>query len=179
MNVPKRLSLAAAGLLAALHGAPASATLMVDAAVTPLGGSFLYELTVDNASADDFSVITLDAPIADPLIDPSLTAPSGFLALYDSVLGLVDLVEDAAFFAAGSVVSGFSFESGAGPGDGFFTTFLALTTLGEIVPGDVTISVARAVSEPGLAALLATGLVLMLVSFRGARSALPTTEVKS
>ena len=64
-------------------------------------------------------------------------------------------------------------------GDGFFTTFLALTTLGEIVAGDVTISVARAVSEPGLAALLATGLVLMLVSFRGARSALPTTEVKS
>ncbi len=179
MNVLKRIAIAAAGLAGALQGAPAGAALMVDALVTPGGGSFLYELTVDNASGDDFSIVTLDAPLADPSIDPSLTAPAGFLALYDDVLGFVDLVEDSAFFAAGSIVSGFSFESGAGPGDGFFTTFVGLTTLGEPFAGEVSISVAQAVAEPGLASLLGTGLVLMLVSIRGARSASSTTEVKS
>ncbi len=179
MKVSKGLSVAAAGLIAALQGAPASGALMVDALVTPLGGSFLYDVTVDNASADDFSLVTLDAPIADPLIDPSLTAPAGFLALYDDVLGLLDLVEDSALFEAGSIVSGFSFESGAGPDDGFFRTFVGLTTLGEPFTGEVSLSVARAVSEPGLAALLGAGVVLTLVSFRGACSASPTMEVKS
>ena len=56
----------------------ARAVLTVDATVTPLAGSFLYEFSIANTGPEDVILVTiLDAPLADPLIDPTLMFPAG------------------------------------------------------------------------------------------------------
>lgn len=135
-------------------------SLVVSANVTPLSGSYRYEFTITNtlltSPDDDVVVISIvDAPMGDPLIGPSLETPPGFLALYDSGLGIVDFLEDTSNFAAGTTTSGFRFESLAAPGSGFFSTFEAFTVGGDFLTGNVQTQV---VPEPG--SCLVFGLVL-------------------
>jgi hypothetical protein len=143
--------------LAALAAPAASAQLMLDATVLPLGGSFRYDFTVTNPGPDEYVLVTIDdAPTGDALITATLAAPAGFLGLYDDALGLVDFLEDGSFFTAGSLTGGFGFESLAGP-DLFFTGFTALTTTGDPFSGRINVTV---VPEPGAVAAGA-GLALL------------------
>lgn len=135
------------------------AGILVFGTITPGGGSFHYDLSVENTGPEDFAIVSLDAPVGDPLIAPSLTAPAGFLASYDGGFGFLDFLEDTDFFAAGTTTSGFSFDALAGPGDAF-TTFNALTLLGDTFSGPVDLTV---VPEPRFTALTA-GLALLAVA---------------
>jgi len=124
----------------------AQAAIFVRATVTPLGGSFRYVFEVENTGPDDFVIVSIvDAPVADPLIDPTLTTPAGFLGSYDGGLGIVDFIEDADLFATGTTHGGFRFDSLAGP-SGAFGSFEALTTSGALVSGSVQLTV---VNPPG------------------------------
>lgn len=119
-GAPERSFHASILALALLTAPIVSAVPIVDMTVTPLGGSFRYEISVNNTSAEDVILVTItDAPIGDALITATLTAPTGFLASYDSGLGFVDLIEFTALFAAGTTVSGFSFESLSSPASHF------------------------------------------------------------
>lgn len=172
MNRTHRMLVAAAALAAVVHGGDAKAVLMVDGTVEPIGGgAFHYALTVDNDTADELAIITLDAPFGDPLIGASLTGPPGFVTSYDDVLGFLDLLADTAFFVPGSVVGPFEFDSLTGIGDGFFTTVMAITTLGDLVDGEIRLTPAQAaVAEPALPALLLTGLLPLLAVPRRGRA---------
>ena len=138
-----------------------AAQISVDILVTPLsGGSFRYEVTIGNAGPDDVVLVTLvDAPLGDPLIDPTLIWPPGFLASYDPGLGLVDFLEDTDLFAAGTSVSGFQFDSLAGPD--FFRAFEALTVFGDPDSGSTNITLVP-VPEPSTLLLAACSLMLIV-----------------
>lgn len=126
--------------------------LTVQSTVSSLGGGlFQYDFSLTNDGLQDIAIVSLNAPTSDALIASSLTAPAGFLALYDGALGFVDFLEDSDLFGVGRTISGFSFESMTGPGGGFFDVFEAIDVTGNIVAG----TVAR-VPEP------ATGLLLGL-----------------
>jgi hypothetical protein len=141
---------------------PAPAQLIVDALVTPLGGSVRYDITVNNNTAEDISIVTiLDAPLLDPLIDPSLIAPPGFLADYDDALGLIAFLEDADLFGVASSVSGFSFESMATP-EANFTSFEALSVLGNTFTGSIRITPADVIIPESGTSLAAAGVLLCL-----------------
>jgi hypothetical protein len=151
----------AAGL--ALLVAPgAEASLLVSDTVTPFGAGSHHALTVTNTGPADVVLVSiLDAPIADALIDASLTAPDGFLALYDGGLGVIDLVEAAALFAVGTSAGSFTFDSGAPLGAPFFTSFRAFTVAGDLLAGTVATRV------PGPDGLVAAALgALMLGAAR-------------
>jgi hypothetical protein len=150
------------GFLAALLPT-AQAALFVTGTITPLGASFRYDLTVENTGPDDYVLVTIDAPLGDPLIGPTLTGPAGSQASYDAGLGLLDLVEDTDFFAAGSVAGLFTFESLAGPGEAF-SSFNALTPLGGTAAGNLQL---RVIPEPaGAGIALALGLLAAAFGFR-------------
>jgi len=113
------------------------AAVMVRGTVTPIAGAFRYTFEVENTGPGDFVLVSLvDAPLADPLIAPTMTTPAGFLGSYDGVLGIVDFIEGTMLFAAGTTRSGFRFDSLAGPGTAF-TLFEALDTQGGMVTGTV------------------------------------------
>ncbi len=132
--------------LGTLASTSAHALLIVEATVTPATDRFHFDLVIDNTSGDDFSLITLaNAPIDDALLAASITGPAGFGVNYDPALGLIDLLEGATPFLSNSRTSGFSFDSATPPSAGFFSSFHAITTLGDIVTGDV-----RVVREPVL-----------------------------
>jgi hypothetical protein len=116
-------------------GPRAGAALVdLELAVTPLSGAFHYDATIRNNGLIDLTLVSiLDAPIADPLIDPSLSAPAGFVALYDSTLGIIDFLEDTTLFGAGQTVSGFSFNSSVMPGS-FYTTFRRSISMAPVSP---------------------------------------------
>jgi hypothetical protein len=120
MNRPQTCVLAFAALVAVLPTSILHGAVVVVGTVTPLGGSYRYEASVENTDAVNYLFVSLmDAPPGDPLINPSLTAPAGFLASYDSGWGIVDLLADADEFAAGTTVGMFSFESLTPPSQGF------------------------------------------------------------
>jgi hypothetical protein len=121
-----------------------------------------------------YSLVSIvDAPLGDPLIDPSLTAPAGFLGSYDSGLGIIDFIEFTEFFAAGMSIGGFSFETLAGP-IGAFSMFEAFTTLGDFASGGITWNVRPGPSVPepkgALIPILALGFGLIAVSPKLRRS---------
>lgn len=146
----------------------ASATVMVEATVTPLaGGVFHYDLAVVNASILDLFLVTIvDMPLADPLIDGTLTSPAGFLASYDGGLGFLDLLGDiTAEFPLGRTEP-FAFDSLAGPAS--FMAFEAFDLAGFPVPavtGTLTFIIVD-VPEAVTASLFAVGLALLPIALR-------------
>lgn len=156
-----------------LVAATARGAVVVTGTATPLGGSFRYDLTVANSGPEDFVLVSLvDAPLADPLIGVTLTVPAGFLGSYDSGLGFVDFLEGADLFAAGTTVTGFGFESLAGPA-GAFTAFEALGVNGENASGPVTIVTVPEPSDSPVAFALGLG----LAAAAGRRNRPPSTPV--
>jgi hypothetical protein len=150
-----------------------AAGLSLSGTVTPLSGSFLYQLAIANAGPDDFAIVSIiDAPLADPLIAGSLTKPAGFLGSYDGGAGFIDFLEDTDLFAASTTKSGFSFESLAGPA-GAFAAFEGLTTQGSLATGGITWAV-RSVPEPagGLISALVIGLGFVAASRATRRSSI-------
>ena len=139
----------------------ARAAIIVDATITPMGGGvFHYEISITNNEAEDVVLVTItDAPLADPLIDPTLTVPAGFLGNYDDGLGFVDFIADTVDFTVGSTISGFSFDSLGSPPT-YFTQFQALSVNGTQFEGDITSTVVQ-VPEPAGLALLALGLAIL------------------
>ncbi len=134
----------------------AHATLIVEATVTPIGGLFHYDFSVTNNAAEDVVIVSItDAPVGDPFIDPSLVAPVGFLASYDSGLGFVDFLEDTDLFGVGTTKSGFMFDSASGPTATTFSTFEALTVQGNLLTGQIRTNV---IPEPGTITLLLVGM---------------------
>jgi len=109
----------------------------IDGTQQPIAGGYHYEFTIDNTSGpQEVAIITLDAPLGDPLIGGSLTTPAGFLGNYDGGLGLVDFLGDTSLFSAGSITSGFSFDSAGSP-PAFFSTFTALDVTGGVLTGTI------------------------------------------
>lgn len=116
------------------------AALNVSATVSPAGGGlFHYVFSIQNTGPDDVAIVSIGAPVNDAYIDPSLTAPSGFISSYDPLLGFMDFLEDTDLFAAGTLADGFAFDSASGPAGGFFKTFEALTVNGDKITGNVTL----------------------------------------
>lgn len=138
---------------------PAQAALILDATITGPSPHFHYEYSVENTGPEEIVIVSIvGVPLGDPDIGPSLTAPAGFLASYDSGLGIVDFLADAGLFAAGTTVSGFSFDSFAPPGA---VTFTALGSLGETFAGATEGPVGAAIPEPVSGLLLGLGLGLL------------------
>jgi hypothetical protein len=155
------LALFACGMVHSAH-----ATLIVNSTVADLGGGkFHWDFSITNPGPVDIALVSLiTAPIGDPFIGSSLSAPPDFLALYDDLLGIVDFVEGATVgFAAGTTAEFFGFDSAAGPGAGFFNTFTALDVFGNELTGSVRIP------EPVGLSLLALGGLLVGVSSQNKR----------
>jgi hypothetical protein len=93
----------------------ARAQITVDPTITFLGGLFHYEYAVTNNEPEDLVLVTLEGIPLDPGAILNLTAPTGFLASFDSGLGLVDFISDTDVFAFLTTVSGFSFDSPFSP----------------------------------------------------------------
>jgi len=151
------------GLCAFLAPSVARANLTVDALVTPLGGGvFHYEFSITNINhADLFLVTVTDAPLGDQRISDTLFAPQGFLASYDSGLGLLDFVGDSTPNFPIGKTDGFAFDSTFGPTTNF-TTFEAFTEADFPDPaatGQVRATIVQVVPEPASLILVAMGLV--------------------
>ncbi len=157
------LALAAASSLLQLS---APAGLFVDLSATPLsGGSYAYNASVSNTGPKDVAIVSLiDAPLNDPQIAPSLTAPAGFSANYDPGLGFLDFLADASF-AAGTTVGGFSFESLIAPMTAF-NLFEALTVDGDLISGRVRYPGTNVPDTGSSLATLAIGLAVVGVARR-------------
>jgi len=153
-NLPKRLRGLLMALVACGLSHTAHALLIVTSTVSPVGGNFHHEFSIENSGSIDFSIVSLAAPIGDPLIAASLIVPLGFLGLYDDALGFVDFIEGTAPFAAGTTATGFSFDSAAGQGAGFFDVFTAIDVEGVVVTGNV---VTAGIPEPMTLSLVVLG----------------------
>jgi hypothetical protein len=139
-----------------------SQALIITAKVAPTGGGlFHYDFSITNDGLEDVVLASIvDAPTGDADIDNTLFAPAGFLASYDSGLGIVDFLSDADLFAVGTTKKGFGFDSSSGPTDGFFDVFTALTINGDELAGQVQQQV---IPEPSTIALLALGLSVFVL----------------
>ena len=155
---------AALGFLAMAQAAHAG--LIVESAVSALGGGlFHYDFSIENSGPTDVLIVSiLNAPLADPDIDASLMTPAGFSANYDPGLGIVDFLEDTALFSVGPKLSGFGFDSAAGPVSSFFDVFTALDLNGHELTGQVA-----HIPEPTTLALIVLGGVV-LTRVRGQRA---------
>ncbi len=160
--------------LAALLASPSNADVIVDASVTPQAGSFLYDISITNTEAEDLAFVSFfDAPGGDPLIEPSLIVPLGFLASYDGILGFLDFLGDTAVFPAGGTVGGFRFQSLSGP-DQSFRMVEAFSVNGTPFAGLVQTTVVPEAGTLGAAAALG-GIVVAYGIRRRARSTAITT----
>jgi hypothetical protein len=112
----------------------ASAAVTVNLSPTPLGGGvFSFNVSVTNSGPDDVvRVSLLNGPTGDPLVMP--TAPTGYLASYDSGLGILDLLEDTQPFASGTTTQFFTFNSTTSSGFDF-TSFEYQRTNGDVFTG--------------------------------------------
>ena len=151
------------GLLALL---PARAQLIINTAVTPQSGTFNYAYTVSNQTATDFSVVTLGGFFTSAATVQDLFSPDGYIAFFDSSLGLLSFVEGSQAFAAGSVSAAFTFTSAYGPGAG---SYEAIDINGDLSFGTTLVAsvppiAGSAVPEPSttaaIAALFLVGLVM-------------------
>jgi hypothetical protein len=145
-------------ILAGLSTAPAQATPIVTATVTPAGSLFHYDYTVTfNPSDGEIAIVTIVVTPGDSDLDSTLVAPAGYLGSYDSGLGLLDFLPLISFPTSGSV-SGFAFNSRRSNAP---TTFSALNVSGAPLNGATTGPLgppATAVPEPATAVLIGAGL---------------------
>ena len=164
-----RIALSVLLLVAPLFAQTTWGNTIVSRTATPLGGGiFQYDFSISNSGPDDVVLLTFtDAPVSDPLIAPSLTTPSGFLASYDSGLGLVDFLADSDLFAAGTTKGLFSLQSSADPSTNF-KAFEALSTMGDIEHGTI-----NGVPDAGSTLLMAS---LGLMALALARKTFPTVN---
>lgn len=164
----RRLGLAAVFCVLLLPAA-ARAQVTVDPTVTSVAPLFHYDYSVTNNESEDLAIVSLFGIALDPGAIQNLTAPTGFLANFDTGLGIVDFLGDADVFATGATVSGFSFDSPYGPQT---MDFSALSVLGTSYSGSTqgpagNVSV---VPEPGsLFLLVALGVSSALFPRRRAR----------
>jgi hypothetical protein len=161
MNTRHRIiGLLGLALLAAL---PAQAQLIVQSSVSPSGGMFRYEYQISNQTSADFSIVTLGGLVPQAATVQALASPAGFLASFDSGLGLLSFIEGTQPFLAGLTSGTFSFESpyAAGPG-----TFEAIDIMGGAALGQVAFVPAAAVPEPSTYALIGALLLLGLAARR-------------
>jgi len=149
--------------------APADAQVKVTPTVTYDGLLYHYDYSVANSTLDPLAIVTVRVPaLAEAVL--GLTAPGGFLAVYDPGLALVSFLEDAdedtaGSFAPGSAVSGFAFKSALGPGA---TDFEAIDARGRVFRGGTV----GPVPEPGsvtMALALGAGVVILRLRARLAR----------
>lgn len=157
-----KMLLSVVGLLL-LSGAPSWAVPIVQSNVTPIGGGlFHFEFSVTNNTIDDIVLVSVDVPTGDASIGATLLAPLGFLASYDSGLGIIDFLEGTDLFSVGTTITGFSFDSVLGPGNGEFDDFSGLTVNGDTFSGTVETIVVAAVPEPSPVALVALGAAVLI-----------------
>lgn len=146
---------------------PTEAAVLVSGTVQPSGGAFQYDISFVNTGPEDVALVTLaGAPLGDPLIGPSLTAPANAVASYDSILGLLDLVAAGTDFLAATQTGPFRFESLAGPGTAF-GSFEAMDVQGQSTHGLVTLTV---IPEP---AVTTSAMALVLLGYAWRRHCKP------
>ena len=164
-----RIALSALILVASLFAQTTRATAIVSRTTTPLaGGIFQYDFSIFNSGPQEIVIMTiLDAPTMDPLISPTLTAPSGFLIDYDFWLGLVSFAANLDSFTAGSTKGLFSLQSSADPSTNF-KMFEAFTLSGDIEHGTIS-----GVPDAGNTLLMAS---LGLMTLALARKTFPTVN---
>ena len=164
----KRTLLALLTVVAAAQ--TATAAFVVNLMPTALGGGlFQYNVSVTNTDADDYvRVSLLNGPLNDTFIVPN--APFGFMASYDSGLGIIDLLEDTDLFAAGSTKGLFSFQSTGAPGFSF-TNFEAQKINGDLFTG------ATAVPEPNRGVLCMAGFSMLMMIRKRRTGAAPRRAV--
>lgn len=157
-TIPYSLGLLAGACLLA---SVAEAGLFVDLSASAIGGgAYEYAASVSNTGPQDVAIVSLvDAPLNDPLISASLSAPAGFSTSYDPGLGFLDFLADLSF-AAGSTVGGFSFQSLAAPGASF-SLFEALTVDGDKLTGRVRYPGISVPDSGNSLAALSVGMVVL------------------
>ncbi len=107
-------------LAASLLPLTTDAAVLVSGTVRPSGGAFHYEISIANTGPEDVALVTFtDAPLGDPLIGPSLSAPAGYVASYDGGQGFLDFLGLASDLLGGTQAGPFRFDSLAGPGTAF------------------------------------------------------------
>lgn len=137
----------ATALTASLLPSTTEAAVLVSGTVRPLGGAFQYEISIANTGPEDVALVTLtDAPLGDPLIGPSLTAPAGYVASYDGGLGFLDFLGLVSDLLGGTKAGPFQFDSLAGPGTAF-GAFESMDVAGLPTRGTVNLTV---VPEPAI-----------------------------
>jgi hypothetical protein len=96
----------------------------VTANISRNASMFQYDYTIVNASGEDLPVLTID--VTPGITVSNLSVPGGlpaFETAYDSVLGTVSFLENAATFSS-TPQSGFIFDSPVGPGSTIFAATL-------------------------------------------------------
>lgn len=134
--------------------------------MTPQAGSFLYDISITNTESEDLAFVSFsDAPAGDPLIEPSLIVPIGFLASYDSILQFLDFLGDTEVFPAGGTVDGFRFQSLFGP-DQSFRQVEAFSVNGTPFTGLVQVQIAVVPEAGTLGAAAALGGIAVVYGIR-------------
>jgi hypothetical protein len=134
----------------------------VTANVTMAGSMFQYDYTIVNGSGEDLPVLTID--VTPGITVSNLSAPGGpsaFETAYDSVLGAVSFLENAATFRS-MPESGFIFDSPVGPGTTMFAAALQNLSAFEVTTDFGTTKGPIATPEPSsLAPVNCVGVALL------------------
>jgi hypothetical protein len=153
--------------LAAIGAPTANAQVIVNGFYNPSGGGFLYNVQVFNNTASTIDFIDLTIPAS---VNPTnLTAPVGFLNIYDSGLDLLTFAEDADVlttqsFAPGTTVGFFSFQANTVLTSVPFTGF----DRSGGTPTGIATFVQTTAPEPASLALLGAGIGVLAVRRRRA-----------
>ena len=149
--------LCATVLPSAAHAEP----IMLNSMVTTLStGLFRYEFSVANTSSFDFSAISISV-IDEPNAVQNVFRPTGFRAFFDPGLGQIDFVENRRNFTAGSIISGFGFDSPFAPNLSVFTALRLDANFNPVTVEGTVLAPSQnpaAVPEPATMILLGTGL---------------------